>query len=365
MDTTDFELRLVLSRSDGSALAVARISPDWEPVRQHVWFADVRSGQLRGDEVVRALPVTPLWSPTAGQPFVQGFRVGVEAGGAPRTTDVDAARLAPLGAELARRLTTRAGLSDTGQCSFSVIAEPRATDQSDIIVSPLEVEAASGEPFGDGSLSQRTLGARVVGPADAAMMPAFLAGAVLDETREIVARSGDQETGGILVGHVLRDAAVPEAFVEVTGQIPADHTVSDVASLTFTANTWTAASDALLRRGAGEVMVGWWHSHPVNEWCPECPPGRKRRCNLTAGFLSSKDRLLHRTVFSAPYSVALVLSQRGAGDVGFSLFGWDRGLLTVRGFGVLGSCESLPVRKDMDAKKAPEECDHAASHRRP
>ena len=78
-------------------------------------------------------------------------------------------------------------------------------------------------------------------------------------------------------------------------------------------------------------MVGWWHSHPVLEWCKDCAPEKRAQCALAQGFLSEDDRLLHRTVFPRAYSVALVVNDLESGPT-FSLFGWSRGLIAAREF---------------------------------
>ena len=104
------------------------------------------------------------------------------------------------------------------------------------------------------------------------------------------AAASGRETGGILIGRLHHDAALPEIFAEVSAQIPAEHTLGTVARLTFTAETWSAASAAIRLRNQGEVYLGYWHSHPVREWCraKECTLEKQKTCRLAKDFFSAK-----------------------------------------------------------------------------
>ncbi len=84
-------------------------------------------------------------------------------------------------------------------------------------------------------------------------------------------------------------------------------------------------------------MLGWWHSHPVREWCKECPVERQQVCKMSGDFFSAHDHALHRTVFPSAYSIAIVANDVATGDVTFSAFGWRDGLLEARGFHVIAT----------------------------
>ena len=100
------------------------------------------------------------------------------------------------------------------------------------------------------------------GVVDADDMPVFIPQRVLDEAAALTRAADGRETGGVLIGRLHRDAALPEIFAEVTAQIPAEHTQGTAAKLTFTAETWSAASAAIRLRSQGEVYLGYWHSPP-------------------------------------------------------------------------------------------------------
>ena len=139
------------------------------------------------------------------------------------------------------------------------------------------------------------------------------------------------ETGGILVGRLHGDEALPEIFVEITGQIPVSHAQHESASLTFTPESWTAAAEGLELRG-GETCVGFWHSHPACRWCQKCEPEKRRKCRLSGEFFSDQDACLFRVVFPKAYSLALVISDSEADGVTWPLFGWREGRIVRRGY---------------------------------
>jgi hypothetical protein len=117
----------------------------------------------------------------------------------------------------------------------------------------------------------------------------------------------------------------------VTGQIPARNTEADLTTLRFTAETWTQVQSTLDLRGREEIMLGWWHSHPKQAWCKQCPDDKQADCQLLCDFFSAHDRRLHRAVFPRAYSIALVVNDMADGHT-YSLFGWRKGQIELRGF---------------------------------
>jgi hypothetical protein len=90
-------------------------------------------------------------------------------------------------------------------------------------------------------------------------------------------------------------------------------------------------------RRAGEMMLGWWHSHPSFAFCnAECPAERRRVCALQKPFLSNDDLVLHRTIFPKAYHIALLANNADAG-LEFTLFGWSSGTVRARGFHIRGA----------------------------
>jgi hypothetical protein len=169
-------------------------------------------------------------------------------------------------------------------------------------------------------------------------------------------------------------------FVEITAQIPAVGADATETRLRFTGESWTAIAAALRERtssrraaagdsggplarpgrpgrslaGAGhsgpleEQMLGWWHSHPVREWCKACPDDRQRQCSVRKGFFSEHDRALHRAVFSTAWHAGLLVNDTLDGPT-FTLFGWRRGELVPRGFHATGITSCLALTTSLDS----------------
>jgi proteasome lid subunit RPN8/RPN11 len=108
--------------------------------------------------------------------------------------------------------------------------------------------------------------------------------------RQVLAhlRLRDVEQGGLLVGRPFAHPSTSLlAHVRITGCAPADDAEGTAFSLRMGSQVWQAAQ-ALL--APGELIVGWYHSHP----------------GLSA-FFSETDRQTQRAFFSNPYSVGWVI----------------------------------------------------------
>jgi hypothetical protein len=169
------------------------------------------------------------------------------------------------------------------------------------------------------------------GEHDPADIEVVLPDYVLDEMIVLTQAAGECEVGGVLIGHLCADTEPRAIGVEVTAQIPARHTVGDASKLTFTSDTWTDVRAAVRLRRRDELLLGSWHSHPAHAWCRACPPERQRECQLATGFMSADDRVLHRAMFPAAFSQAVVVTQSVLGTHA-SWFGWRRGTIQPRGF---------------------------------
>ncbi len=176
-----------------------------------------------------------------------------------------------------------------------------------------------------------------IGVVDSDDMPVFIPRRVLDDAAALTRRDEGTETGGILIGRLHHDPALPEIFAEVTALIPAEHTRGSAVKLTFTAETWSAASAAISLRNRAEIYLGYMHSHPVKMWCRarECTLEKQKTCHLAKDFFSEDDRAVMRAAFPRAHSLGLVANDTAFADVSFSLFGWREGRIHARGFYVL------------------------------
>lgn len=116
---------------------------------------------------------------------------------------------------------------------------------------------------------------------------------------EHVNSSTDAEVGGILVGHFGDGGPV------VVASVPAHKATSESANVTFTHEVWEEVLPAIDRDYPGEVVVGWYHSHPG-----------------FGVFLSEYDKFIQTNFFADPQMEALVIDPlRGEGG----WFEWNEG----------------------------------------
>jgi len=337
-----YHYTLSLYRPDGTPVGQVALdgalAVDWAPAEECARFLALRrlgpsaAAGGRGGEPA----IEPVWHTTLHAPYVEGFQVCI--GAPPDATSVafGSGYFKPVAA-LAAAHFVREGAIDKGDRVVSVAAAfPRDAARVETGALDLAAEDVSPPPrLCDGDLAARSRRGRAVGPPAGGDMPVFVPAAVLDEAAALARRAGDAEAGGVLVGRLCRDAGAREIYADVTVQIPARHTTATSSRLTFTADTWTDVRQAIALRGADEMLLGWWHSHPVRVWCRECPPEKQAVCSLAAGFFSEHDRALHRAVFPGAQSVGLLVNDIAAGPT-FSFFGWRQGELVARGFSVLG-----------------------------
>jgi hypothetical protein len=270
-----------------------------------------------------------MFDPTRGAPYLRSVEVRINGNGGSALrigTDYFAAAAGRASSQLVGEEVLREGET----IRYTVLAYP-LPDQDAPPAGSIDVTLAA--PALTLSASAFPEGRRRGALGDAGDLPVVLPVSLLDETAALAIADRPRETGGILIGHLARDPGDGKLFARVTAQVPAQHAEATSTRLTFAPATWTRVAAAVQLRRRDEVMLGWWHSHPVREWCAGCAEERRRSCAFAAGFLSAHDRSLHRTVFPRAWSVALVVN-----DVGFgpgpthTLFGWRAGLLVERGF---------------------------------
>lgn len=329
-------------REDGSPVGQAAIAPDWEPARESVRFQAIRRARLPLGVGNKEARIEPLWHSTAKEPFLRGFRVRFLHPHDNVSADFSTAYFHDL-AELAGTRLVEKGLLQAGD-HFRYLVAAYARDEEPAQINRLSItteEVAQALELKSSALDVYQRAAQPCGetaPDEIDEMPVFMPQHILDEVADLTRQAVERETGGILIGHLRRDESVPEIFAEVTTQLAARHTVSELTKLTFTAETWTECRAALELRRRDEIFLGWWHSHPVREWqCKHCPLERQRVCRLARDYFSEHDRALQRTVFPRAYSVALVANDVAFSEISFSMFGWRAGGIEARGFHVLGA----------------------------
>ena len=97
----------------------------------------------------------------------------------------------------------------------------------------------------------------------------------------------DAEICGVLVGNICRDG--DGLFLNIEASIRGEHATSELAGVTFTAETWSYMQGVMDEHHPGKKIVGWYHSHPD-----------------FGVFLSDMDLFIHRHFFNLPWQVAHV-----------------------------------------------------------
>ena len=335
-----FRYAIVLVDEDGTRLAQEAVDVDWEPAREQTRFDAMRRAALGPDEIGALAAVDPLWDEKLGEPFLRAVRVTLRAGRDDGVTAVSAEFTSAYFADLARGVSSR--LVQSGQllegqrficltAAYPIAAETPAlapaSFEAEEVPSPIPVRPARWPARYDTASAD--------GTAVATALSVFIPRQVLDDAVALTSETTGRETGGFLLGHLCRDRDGGDLFSLVTAQIPARHTTPSETSLTFTVETWNALRGAMALRHDHEILLGWWHSHPVRSWCADCSVEKQRVCRYATGFFSAQDRALHRTIFPRAYSVALVVNDVAFGPSTWSVFGWRQGVIAQRGFHVV------------------------------
>ncbi len=341
----DYQYVIELFRTDGTPLGRVHVSPDWEPAREWTHFLGVRRGDIAAVTAATTHSVSPLWHPRLGEPYISGCRVVVvEPNGGTVTGEIPTTYFFRLAQQAAENYRENGALKPGERFRYVVTAfpAPQADAQLELAQNGRFAVQEMSQPLPLDTLPLTRLAehAQAHGQMHDEDCPVFIPASILEEIVALKEQAGVVETGGILIGRLHRDPSVPELFAEVTAQIPARHTQAGATHLTFTADTWTDVQTAITLRRRNEIMVGWWHSHPVKTWC-QCPRERQQHCPLAAEFFSDDDDTFHRTVFPRAYSVGLVLSDVPSATetwtTAWALYGWRCGLVQARGFFVLGT----------------------------
>ncbi|MDX6613581.1 MAG: hypothetical protein QOD75_2767 [Blastocatellia bacterium] len=341
----NYQYSLMLYRGGEASLGQVSVTVDWEPAREWTAFRALRQGLVAADEPLSQFNVQPLWHPRLGEPYVKGFRLNIDA---PCSREASAEFSKSYFSEMAKQasgLLIKKGMLKKGEPFKYLVA---AFPQTETVPARPKLNFTTEEvmpdlPLPDATLSDVVSGSFFQGDHNANDMHLFVPQRVLDEAKALSKEAGARETGGILIGHLNRDAGLPDLFGRVTAQIPARHTEATLTSLTFTSETWTEVRSALELRRKNEIMLGWWHSHPVREWCKDCSVASQKVCVMGGDFFSAHDHALHRTIFPRAYSIALVVNDLAGDAATFSMFGWRQGLLESRGFHVIEREQAVSV----------------------
>jgi hypothetical protein len=325
---------LAMYREDGTAIGQYAIDADLEPAHEWAQHEARRAGHT-GDGWRDRSRIVPLWH-RSGQPVLRGFRVVLSPAGQPAVScDFPMTYFGADARALSASLVAAGALSDGEVFKYLVMALPSAEERAPKSRLSLVVRDVTSQiHLRLASLADATRGASVRGEPLTGEMPVVTAGAVLDEISALTHAAGDLETGGVLIGHLLRDPDAREVFVRVTGQIPARLAEASEVRLAFSGDTWQDIQRQLDARRGDERIVGWWHSHPVAGWNSAEDAGEGPEPGVFDDCFSEHDLALHRAVFPGAHCVALVANRMSSSLVKFSVFGWHRAAIVRRGLHV-------------------------------
>ncbi len=120
--------------------------------------------------------------------------------------------------------------------------------------------------------------------------PIFLYESALDQIIEFSERELSRELGGFLLGGIYKDK---RDYIEIEHFLPAVEARSQLASFTFTHDTWAEMNRSVALKYPDKTVVGWHHTHPG-----------------FGIFLSSYDMFIHRNFFTQPWQVAMVVDPK-------------------------------------------------------
>ena len=333
----DWSIALALFREDGTPIGQLPVDVDWEPAQQwvrHIALCRGANVRARG-----AAEMRPIWRNATG-PALGGFRVAIETDGQPGEVwcDFPSTYFRGLAAALSGPLVESGHLVSGEVFRYIALAHPLPRNGSKSGSAAVVVHEVTPAPaFRASSFDSFRRQAVAIGEAAPDEVPAFAPRRVLDEITTLTRQACPLETGGALIGHLDRDPEAPTVFAVVTAQVPACHTQASAVRLAFTSDTWSDMRRTLEERAQHEVMLGWWHSHPIREWCrqKDCAETHHDQCLLGQDCFSEHDRAVHRTVFPGAHCVALVANDVSEADVRFSVYGWSLGMLRPRALFVM------------------------------
>jgi proteasome lid subunit RPN8/RPN11 len=323
--------------ADDERLSLVSIEPDFQAACEWAQFIGQRDGQLLHNVSIARAAFEPIWSEDLGAPYCDGVRVTLpaERAGTSFSTDIPISYFDDAVRNEALRLIALGELSSLESRRYAVCAYPipvaaRPREPATAIV----VEALDEPtPFIESVLADFMDRADPIVETHEGDAPIFIHRSVLEATCELARQSAPLETGGVLVGLAHRDSERCKFFSEIFAQIPAQHAEATSGSFTFTHETWAAAHAGIELRGADELILGWWHSHPM--FCGDCPDERRKNCHLSRPFFSEDDIHLHHSCFGQGHQLALLISDLPGTRQTPAFFGWRAGSVVSRGFHAL------------------------------
>lgn len=355
---TDHPFEYVLElwhKSPGEVLGRVPIKIDWVPVREALIMDLLRRGVIDQPTALPSISVKPVWDEHIGPPAIIGFRATLAAAGTEASRIFTTTYFKAQAQQASRLFVERGGLKQGETFEYCVLAIPRrpaaqtsprfSLTQKEI---PLLIKPAK--------IERLMAGALLFGTQKPQDFPVFFHWRVLEQASLQTRKAGSSETGGVLVGHVCRDAELPELFLEITELIPAS-AKGELTRLSFTPDTWTDVQAAIDRRNRGEIWLGWFHSHSFYyERNDDTETKDRFDRKIATPFLSEEDCRLHRVCFPRAYGIALLITDSPRSGMSWTTFGWRSGELARRAFHVIRT--PLPTGFEIKGEKNESDREH-------
>ena len=344
MNALSIEVRL---SPGGPAAAVERVTrADLADARSEAWFSiAVRRGRPDLAPADLPLELEPIFRP-GDEPFCTGFALsGTDPGGARRRLRFGRECLAHVASRAAKRLVESGALRGDAAFGYDLRSHPGSDETTPRTDVPLVWRSMRLAPL--------VAAAHPVRPEDAEDLLPVL---VTDEARrkaESIARRGAAlrppiETGGLLLGELLRCEDSGEMALAVTDALEATGARSSTFSLEFSGLTWSRLR-AVLRamRSASPALIpcGQFHGHPFGPGCEPCAAcATAEVCGRHTAVLSEEDRVWCRSVFPAmPYQVSWIFGANARGEAVDRIYGQRGGRLEPRGWHAIPALDPAPI----------------------
>jgi hypothetical protein len=173
-------------------------------------------------------------------------------------------------------------------------------------------------------------------------VPIFVRHEVWHEGRELARRGGQNESGAVWTGRLMRDTESPEIFLLLEACLQAEHAQEEKLALTFSGATWARVNELLdVRRRRlnrpHERILGSVHGHNFapeadstgNRMCSACAVSKI--CSRTTAIASLADQDWHQSVFAGqPWAVLLIWGFNAREEDDWRLYGLCDGELQPR-----------------------------------